>query len=263
MTLIRWQPRDGQGRIHYGYNGSVKHCVRTYGRLIEWMAFIDVDEFIFSPTDVDIRERLGAMGVKEGNRFGAPPKNAEESLPLLSAHMSDDFIEEPAVALPKMHLSEHVAEDYAATGLSLKAHPISFFRDELSRLGAMRNIDHRDEKLRENSIVTVSGLVLIRQRPGTAKVVFITLEDETGIANIIVWPHVFQRHRRLIMTSRFMAVRGRLQRAGLVIHVLAESFIDLTPHLARLRQGDIAFSEPIAELAGEAQAALVKSRDFH
>src|ERR1700745_4342771 len=141
-----------------------------------------------------------------------------------------------------MPLSEHVVEDYVATGLSLKAHPVSFFRDRLDALGAIRNAALRDDdplptlprkrgRDREGE-VTVAGLVLVRQRPGTANgVVFMTLEDETDIANVIVWPKVFERNRRTVMTSRFLAVRGRLQRAGLVIHVVAENFTDLSTPL--------------------------------
>jgi error-prone DNA polymerase len=84
-----------------------------------------------------------------------------------------------------------------------------------------------------------------------------TLEDETDIANIIVWPKVFAQHRRTVMTARFLAVRGRLQRAGLVVHVVAESFIDLSQDLHRLRDGDILSNATYSNLP------LVKSRDFH
>jgi error-prone DNA polymerase len=100
--------------------------------------------------------------------------------------------------------------------------------------------------------------------PGAKGVVFVTLEDETEIANIIVWPKVFARNRRTVMTSRFLAVRGRLQRAGLVVHVLAESFIDLTAELARLREGDLLAAEmPSAVGAQQPDLPLLKSRDFH
>ena len=146
--------------------------------------------------------------------------------------MSDELFPEPEVALPAMPLCEHVAEDYVTTGLSLKDHPVRFFRERLSALGAMRNAELRSEELRAGLRVTVAGLVLMRQMPGTAKgVVFMTLEDETDIANIIVWPKVFARNRRTVMSARFLAVRGRLQRAGLVIHVVAENFIDLSAEL--------------------------------
>jgi error-prone DNA polymerase len=158
-----------------------------------------------------------------------------------------------------MPLAEHVVEDYAATGFSLKEHPVRFFRERLARLGAISNAEHRSEALRQDQQVTVAGLVLIRQMPGTAKgVVFITLEDETGIANIIVWPAVFAKHRRTVMTSHFLAVRGRLQCAGLVVHVVAERFIDLTAELRRLRDGDVTGAR-----SPQPELPLLKSRDFH
>jgi error-prone DNA polymerase len=163
-----------------------------------------------------------------------------------------------------MPLCEHVVEDYVTTGLSLKEHPVSFFREPLTRLGALRNIEHRSEELPQDARVTVAGLVLMRQMPGTAKgVVFMTLEDETDIANVIVWPKVFARHRLTVMTARFLAVRGRLQRAGLVIHVIAEDFIDLSEELRHLSEPELL--APKTEEAGprEPDPPLLKSRDFH
>ena len=198
--------------------------------------------------------RLDTIGIR---RTRGTPVDAER-LPLLAPHMSDDLFPEPKVTLPTMPLAEHVVEDYVATGLSLKAHPVGFFRARLTELGAMRNAEHRGEHLAQNLRITVAGLVLIRQMPGTAKgVVFMTLEDETDIANIIVWPKVFAQHRRTVMTARFLAVRGRLQRAGLVVHVVAESFIDLSRDLHRLCDGDGAADAASPDLS------LVKSRDFH
>jgi error-prone DNA polymerase len=178
--------------------------------------------------------------------------SAGRPLPLLAPHMGDDLFPEPGITLMPMALSEHVVEDYAATGLSLKEHPVTFFREKLERLGATRNVDHRSEEVPQNAKITVAGLVLTRQMPGAKGVVFVTLEDETDIANIIVWPKVFARNRRTVMTSRFMAVRGRLQRAGLVVHVLAESFIDLSADLARLSDGEL-----------QRELPLLRSRDFH
>jgi error-prone DNA polymerase len=200
--------------------------------------------------------RLDTIGIERTTAKATPAVDRPGSL--LIAHRGDELFPEPAVALPPMSLAEHVAEDYAATQLSLKAHPIKFFRDDLARLGAMRNADHRGAHLRNDQMVTVAGLVLIRQQPGTAKgVIFMTLEDETDIANIIVWRKVFTANRRIVMTSRFVAVRGRLQRAGLVVHVVAHSFIDLTARLHRLTDGDLAAPGAQGELP------LGKSRDFH
>jgi error-prone DNA polymerase len=178
--------------------------------------------------------------------------------------MDDELFPEARIALPPMPLCEHVVEDYVTTGLSLKEHPVRFFRERLTRLGALRNSEHRREDLPQDGQVTVSGLVLMRQMPGTAKgVVFMTLEDETDIANVIVWPKVFARDRFTVMTARFLAVRGRLQRAGLVIHVLAEKFIDLTEELRLLSEPEIPASEPKKAGPREPDLPLLKSRDFH
>jgi error-prone DNA polymerase len=177
--------------------------------------------------------------------------------------MSEELFPEPEVALPSMPLCEHVAEDYTATGLSLKEHPVSFFRERLTGLGAMRNGEHRSAALPQGRRIMVAGLVLTRQMPGAKGVVFMTLEDETDIANIIVWPKVFASNRRTVMTSRFVIVRGRLQRTGLVVHVLAESFIDLSAELSRLRDGDLFAPGRFGTQPAPSDLPLLKSRDFH
>ena len=193
--------------------------------------------------------RIGTIGL---NAIATRKTPMDRPLPLFAPHVDDALFSEPDVALAPMPLGEQVAEDYVATSLSLKDHPVSFFREQLGKLGALRNVDHRSETLPQNRKVTVAGLVLTRQMPGAKGVVFVTLEDETDIANIIVWPKVFARNRRVVMTSRFLAVRGRLQRAGLVVHVLAESFVDLSAELPRLYGDDLLSDLP-----------LLKSRDFH
>jgi error-prone DNA polymerase len=178
----------------------------------------------------------------------APERRAEAEAPLLALMGRPD---EGAVDLPAMALSAHVAEDYRTTSLSLKAHPCRFFRPLLTKLGCVTAASLRNRK--DGARVAVGGLVLIRQRPGTAKgVVFITLEDETGSANAVVWKDVFAANRREAMSAAFLVVHGRMQRAGDVIHVVAERFTDLSGRLG--------------ELKAESPAAmnrLVKSRDFH
>ena len=220
--------------------------------------------------------RLDVIGIGTKTRRAAAPTlpspasggglgRGQGPLPLLAPHLSDELFPEQAVALPAMPLSEHVVEDYVATGLSLKAHPVGFFRDRLDALGALRNVTLRNDELRQGQTITVAGLVLVRQRPGTSKgVVFMTLEDETDIANIIVWPKVFAKNRRTVMTARFLAVRGRLQRAGLVIHVIAESFVDLSTELPWLREGGDLFAPKFSGGSLPDDHALpLKSRDFH
>ena len=206
--------------------------------------------------------RLDVIGIRTARQNASA--TVEGALPLLAPHLSDELFPEPSVALPAMPLCEHVVEDYVATGLSLKEHPVRFFRDRLTTRGVMRNTELRGDGLRQDSMVTVAGLVLVRQRPGTAKgVIFMTLEDETDIANIIVWPKAFEKNRRVVMTARFLAVRGRLQRAGLVIHVVAENFIDLSAELSSLRDGDLYSADSSRAPHPESASPLIKSRDFH
>jgi error-prone DNA polymerase len=222
---------------------------------------------------VPLDRRAALWAARRLDIIGArPPRHGngtDAALPLLTPHLSDDLFPEETVALPAMPLPEHVVEDYAATGLSLKAHPVQFFRDRLTALGAMRNTELRGEDLTQDANVTVAGLVLVRQRPGTSKgVVFMTLEDETDIANIIVWPKVFAKNRRTVMTARFLAVRGRLQRAGLVIHVVARDFIDLSAELPMLREdrprdGELSLPAPPCPSHQEGSWRILKSRDFH
>jgi error-prone DNA polymerase len=142
---------------------------------------------------------------------------------------------EPHVVLPRMSLGEEVVNDYRFTHLSLKAHPASFLRDDLRRQRVLPNDTLRSRASGER--VKVSGLITVRQRPGSAQgVIFMTIEDETGIANIIVWPHVFERFRPIVLGARYIAVSGPLQKESDVIHVVANNMHDLTPLLARLTQ---------------------------
>jgi len=152
-------------------------------------------------------------------------------LPLFR-HLSDPR-PESAVILPIMPLGEHVADDYRALALSLKAHPLALLRGEL----AERNYLASDclEKLPHGRRVRIAGLVTARQRPGSAKgVLFATMEDETAVANIIVWPKIFEAFRRPVLRAALMGVTGEIQKEGKVIHVVSERLEDLTPLLATL-----------------------------
>lgn len=139
---------------------------------------------------------------------------------------------EPDVALPPMLPGQQVIEDYRHLHLSLKAHPVSFLRADLDARGIVRH--ELLPEMRPGCIVTVAGLVLVRQRPGTGNAIFMTLEDETGIANSILWPRVFERWRPIIMGARLISVTGELQNEKGVIHIVARSFEDLSPLLRRL-----------------------------
>lgn len=139
-------------------------------------------------------------------------------------------------SLPLMRSGEDVIHDYRTLSYSLKAHPLSFLRQELARRGAVPAAELGQR--RDGERVAVAGLVLVRQRPGTASgIVFVTLEDETGIANIVIWNKMFETHRQVILGSKLLVVRGKLQIEGLVIHVIAEGFEDMTPDLVALAHG--------------------------
>jgi len=134
--------------------------------------------------------------------------------------------------LPTMALSEEVIADYQTHRLSLKAHPLSFLRASLTERGFVRAGDLRAHKHR--STVNVSGIVLIRQRPGSAKSVFVTIEDETGVANLVIWPDTMAKYRKVVMGARLIEVRGRIEYEEGVLHVIAAHLADATEELGKL-----------------------------
>ena len=141
--------------------------------------------------------------------------------------------DEKKVSLPEMMLSEHVVHDYASTSLSLKAHPVSFIREKLQLLHITSTADLTH--LHDGDPIKVAGLVLVRQRPGTAKgICFITIEDETGCANLVVFPNIFQKFRKEILQSRLLMVEGKLQIEGEVIHVIVSTCYNLSKLLHNL-----------------------------
>jgi error-prone DNA polymerase len=186
-------------------------------------------------------DAFGSLGLNRRDALwairGLIGTHGAETLPLFahaetppSPHSPED------AALPAMPMGEAVVHDYRSLSLSLKAHPVSFVRDRLHRRGTLPAVAL--DKARDGAIVEVAGLVLVRQRPGTASgIIFATLEDETGIANIVIWSQVFEKNRRAVLGSRFLAVRGKVQREGIVIHVVAQQFTDLTAALIELASG--------------------------
>jgi error-prone DNA polymerase len=154
----------------------------------------------------------------------------KEELPLFKALPA----EEPAPSLPEMPLEQQVADDYQSTGLSLKAHPLALVREELNQARVMPCAGLRD--LKDGAFVRVAGLVLVRQRPETASgVVFMTLEDETAAANLVVWPMVFERYRRVARLAAALIAEGKLQRKDDLIHVVVKRFKDLASILPDAR----------------------------
>ena len=178
-------------------------------------------------------------------------------------------VEDLTAPLPAMTLGEQVVEDYGITGMSLRAHPLKLLRHRLHSLKIVPSSALKDA--RNNGRIKVAGLVLVRQRPGTASgVIFMTLEDETGVANIVVWPKVFERFRRIVLGSRLIAVDGTLQREGLVIHVIAERVLDLSHLLNELGEENGDWDRAIARAdevkratTGDQRLMRLRSRDFH
>jgi error-prone DNA polymerase len=193
---------------------------------------------------------------------------ADTTLPLFAGA---ELSQEPQVALPAMTQGGEVVEDYRSTGLTLRQHPVSFLRAELTKQRIVPCAALAD--LRDGARATVAGVILVRQRPGSASgVVFVTIEDETGHANLIVWPSVFERQRLEVMSASMLACRGKVQKEGEVIHVVADQLTDLSALLASVGQRDGAF--PIERGRGDAvthpngddpreQGIKPRTRDFH
>ncbi len=178
--------------------------------------------------------------------------------------------DEPWLELPPMGLGEAVIEDYARLRLSLRAHPLALLRERLARRGI---VPARDLwALAPGARAKVAGLVLVRQRPGSAKgVVFVTLEDETGFANLILWPQTFARFRTILLLARLLGAVGRLQREGRVLHLLVERLVDLTDELALLREdaldpaafdGAIARADEVRRESRDLRRVMPEGRNF-
>lgn len=227
---------------------------------------LDVDEIeklaqadAFRSIGLDRRAALWAVRALDG-------KSAAEMLPLFDQKdiRLRDF--EPETKLPKMPLGEHVIHDYRSLGLSLKAHPVAFLRERLDRSGVTPNA--RLPSVRDGRRVSVAGLVLVRQRPGKGNAIFLTLEDEQAVANVIFWQRTFARYRPIVMGARFVRVTGKLQSESDVIHIVAEKIEDLTPWLATLleEKSDAPVvrndRRDIATLSGKAERVMPKGRNF-
>lgn len=195
-------------------------------------------------------------------------------LPLFaSMHMREEGVERIKAGLPEMPLCEEVIADYQTQRLSLKAHPMSFLRAMYESRGFLCTGELRQRGHR--STVNIAGVVLIRQRPGSAKgVVFVTLEDETGVANLVIWPDMMERYRKVVMSARLIEVRGRVEYDENVIHVIVTHLTDGTHELSGLSdgslQGQIARAGHVNTLSHRWQEGhprdvriIPRSRDFH
>ena len=210
---------------------------------------------------------------RRGALWDARALRQAPDLPLFAAAKArDEGWETEVVRLPAMPLSEHVVSDYQTVRLSLKAHPISFLRDHYATRGFVTAGELR--QLRYGRRVSLAGLVLIRQRPGSAKgVCFITLEDETGIANLVVWPDKFAAQRSIVMGARLMVVHGLVQHDEAVVHVIAARLEDDTAMLRHLSEDSLPSTLAAGDGGGSwrppagghpRDATIIpKSRDFH
>jgi len=219
------------------------------------------DVWLRSGLDVDEIERLAqadafrSIGLDrraalwEVRALGA--KSAAEKLPLFDQPALRLRELEPETKLPKMPLGEHVIHDYRSLGLSLKAHPVAFLRERLDRAGVTPNANL--PSVRDGRRVSVAGLVLVRQRPGKGNAIFLTLEDDKAVANVIFWERTFTRFRPIVMGARFVKVTGKLQSESGVIHIVAEKIEDLTPWLTVLLEKVSGAGAPGAQPMGYAK----------
>lgn len=197
---------------------------------------------------------------------------------------------EPDVALRAMTAGREVVEDYRALQLSLRGHPLQFLRSELDAMRIVRCADLNS--IRDGRNVEVAGVILVRQRPGSANgVLFVTIEDETGVAQGILWPDKFEIYRRQIMSASMIAMRGRLQKEGEVIHIICDRIIDHDPMLRSIGRMDFAVtpgrgdgashgggpdprdpafprgrtlaSPPFGSLEEQEELVRIRSHDFH
>jgi error-prone DNA polymerase len=192
-------------------------------------------ELGFAKTGLDRRQAL----------WDVKALGAAEPLPLFAWSETREAAAEPFVQLPQMRLSEHVVNDYQTLRLSLKAHPMSFLR---ARFAARRVLACDDLRgVKDGTYVSVAGVVLVRQRPGSAKgVVFMTIEDETGIANSVVWPKTLERFRKEVMGARLIVIHGRIQRHEDIIHVVSAKLEDRSDWLQLLSEQAADMKVPVA-----------------
>lgn len=178
-------------------------------------------------------DAFASMGMSRRDALWAikPLRRTMSPLPLFAAAGAAELGDEPDVPLPRMTVGEEVVEDYANLRLTLRAHPLRLLRHRLRETTPSGRLT----EVADGTKLSVAGLVLVRQRPGTAKgVIFVTLEDETGVANVIVWPQALERFRRVVLTARLMRVSGKLQREGIVTHLVADMIEDMSDLLDSL-----------------------------
>jgi error-prone DNA polymerase len=282
------EPGGGEGpALRLGFRQVKGFSEKDAARLVEGRGNGYPDPLAFwrrsgiSPSAIETLARadaFGSMGLPRRPALWAARGLPPAALPLFAAMGEEEQANEPRVPLPDMPLGAEVVEDYTSLRLSLRCHPLALLRGFFER-GKVVPAAGLSE-LPQDAKVRTAGLVIVRQRPGSANgVIFMTLEDETGVANVIVWPKTYERFRRVVLTARLLEVRGRLQREDTVVHVIAETLVDRSERLDGL--GDEGAPEPAAPAAAQSDPkpaarakaprrhprdqakALFPSRDFH
>jgi error-prone DNA polymerase len=296
VNASRWDctleapPPDGEGfgdllPLRLGLR-MVKGLANDHGAKIAAAAmaapFTSIDDVWYrSGVPVAALEKLAdadafhALGLDRRQALWRVRGLGQAPLPLFAAAEARGI--EPAVTLTPLTEGREVIEDYRAVQLSLRAHPLAFLRAALDRRGIVAAASLA--RLKDGDKVRVAGIVLVRQRPGAGNVTFLTLEDETGIANAIIWQRIFEAQRRIILSAAMVAVHGTLQREGKVTHIVADRLEDLTPLLHQVgerhfphrpgpadaaKNGGQDSRDPPRRLPGTTDGGIrIKSRNFH
>ena len=219
-------------------------------------------------------DAFGSLGLSRRQALWEVRRTPSTELPLFAAARARELGAEPDMQLPQMPAAEEVVTDYQVLRLSLKDHPMAFLRARLREEGVLSCEDTTNAKA--GVAVRTAGVVLVRQRPGKGNAIFVTIEDETGITNVVLWARLFERYRRAVMASRLMQVEGVLQRSPEgVVHLMANRVVDRTDLLATLTEArdDGALTPPLARADEVVRPVpsrhprdarvLPKSRDFH
>ena len=261
---------------------SAIHAAALIAARQEWGAYADPADLRgragLSPAVIErlaAADAMGSLGLTRREAlWQARSLIAAPDLPLFAAMgATDQGVEAVRARLPVMPAGEEVVNDYQTLRLSLKAHPLAFLRPRLAERGFVRAADLA--RVRGGTMVHVAGVVLVRQQPGTAKgVCFVTLEDESGVINLVIWPDLKERLRKVVMGARLMEARGRVERDDGVIHLIAAHMTDASAELARLSTQSL--DPPLARADEVARPVLAptrghprnvriipKSRDFH
>ncbi len=254
--------------------GKAIFAARSFGEVEEAALFTNIPKrAMMLLADADCFRSLGADRREALWIVRRLPDDNE--LPLFAACKTDSIPEEKNEPLPVMPLVEHVMTDYQTIRLSLKGHPVQFLRDRLRRKNILSCAEA--SAARDRQSVKVAGIVLIRQQPGSAKgVVFVTLSDETGITNVVVWPDVMKRYRREVMSAKLLLVEGQIQRSEEgIVHLVAKYITDATAAIRILADSDLKTQLSRADEFVHPQhprgsrvhprnvRILPKSRDFH